>query len=178
MNTIKNKNNHKKIIIVLVAVLACLGLFGVLVKTGVILKTSENPTGTAGPTPEQQKQSAEAAADAKQQLIEGQKPGTNTSTDNTSQVTTVDLSAKQEATSSVTVFTTLHGYSSGTCDLKVTNGGKETSLTANVIYQEEFSSCAGFSVPIAPLGKGTWSIKLTVTFEGKTQSKTISFEVI
>ena len=175
----KNKKNTKKTLVIsFLTFVFIAALFGILIKTGVIFKTSKKTPVASGPTAEQQKESNQAAADEKKQLIEDQKPGTDTAQGSTDQVKTVDLSAKQETNGNVTVFTTLHGYSSGTCSLKVTNGSKTVNQTASVIYQPEFSSCAGFSVPISSLDKGTWAITLTVTSEGQPKTKSISFEVM
>jgi hypothetical protein len=175
----KNKKNPKKNLRAAVFALVVVGaIVGLLTVTGVIFKTTKKPPLTSGPTPEQKKESDQAAANAKQQLIESQKQGPSTTPDTTPPKTSVDLSAKQETNGNVTVFTTLHGYSSGTCDLKVTNGAKIISQSATVIYQPDFSTCAGFSVPISSLDKGTWNINLTVTAGGQSKSNSISFEVM
>lgn len=77
----------------------------------------------------------------------------------------------------VVVSTQLAGYSDGTCKLTATNGSKTSVQTANVIYAPSFSTCAGFTVPIADLGNGTWSLTLDVTSGGTTNSKTATYEV-
>ena len=151
----------------------------VLEKTNTIdiFKSSATPVSLSdGPTDEQRQQEAKAAANTKKQLIDSQKdgPGSNTPASDSTQSSTVDLSAKQESNNTVTVFTKLAGYSSGSCVLVLTNGSKSTTQTAAIIYQPEFSSCAGFSVPIDLLGKGDWSLTLTVTSNGTSESKTIS----
>jgi hypothetical protein len=71
----------------------------------------------------------------------------------------------------------LYGYSSGSCQLQVTNGDQTESQSAEVIYQSQYSTCAGFSVPTGKLGAGTWNIKLTTTSEGLVKTKSISFKV-
>jgi hypothetical protein len=91
--------------------------------------------------------------------------------------TSISLSARQESNNSVTVVTKLYGYSSGSCQLQVTNGDQTESQSAEVIYQSQYSTCAGFSVPTGKLGAGTWNIKLTTTSEGLVKTKSISFKV-
>ena len=98
----------------------------------------------------------------------------NAATQNPDNVT---VSATQTDSSTVTVQTKLVGYSDGSCTLTATNGSNIFTQTAQVIYAPDFSSCAGFSVPVSQLGTGTWSIKLDVTSRGNTQSKTTSVEV-
>lgn len=135
-------------------------------------------TAVQGPTEREKQQDAEAAAAKKKATIEESETkadpyGTSDATSDKS----LDLSAKQEANNTVTVFTKLYGYSDGTCTLTVTNGGKTTSQTAEAMYQPEYASCAGFSVPIDTVGRGSWTIKLSVLSAEKTSDKTITFEV-
>lgn len=83
----------------------------------------------------------------------------------------------ETAGQAVTVYTKLAHASSGTCSLRIRNGEREQQQTAAIIYQPEFSSCAGFSVPVSPLGQGQWQIELTVTTDGATLTKTITHKV-
>lgn len=77
----------------------------------------------------------------------------------------------------VIVSTKLTGYSDGTCTLTITNGDQKTTQTAAVIFAPNYSSCAGFSVPISTLGAGTWDITLNVASGGNTTSKSVNYEV-
>lgn len=89
----------------------------------------------------------------------------------------ITLTANKEA-ESVTVLTKLKGFAGGSCKLTVFNGASNFSATAEVIYQPDFSSCAGFSVPIAKVGNGTWTITLEATPEGGSAlSKTTTLKV-
>ncbi len=88
----------------------------------------------------------------------------------------IELSARRED-GDVIVLTKLYGYGSGTCNLRSIGNGKSDVQDADIIYQNEFSSCLGFSVPIDNVGDGTWKITLTVKSGGKSEEKTISFEV-
>ena len=174
----KNKKNSKNnLLLVMLALVVVAAIVGLLTATGVLFKSTKKPQVTSGPTGEQQKESDQAAAKAKQQLIQNQGQGSPSMPSTTPAKTTIDLSAKQETNGYVTVFTTLHGYSNGTCGLKVTNGAKTFSQSAAVIYQTDFSTCAGFSIPISSLDKGSWNISLTLTADGRSQSSNIIFEV-
>lgn len=77
----------------------------------------------------------------------------------------------------VVVSTQLTGYSDGACKLTAVNGAKTNSQTANIIYAPGYSTCAGFTVPVNDLGKGTWSLTLDVTAGGITNTKTTTYEV-
>jgi len=168
---------NKKLLIIAGALLAIGLLVLVLEKTNVINLYQNKTTPAIGPTQEEKQAVAEINADTKKNLIEVKAPDVDSKPDNTPANTTIELSAQQEANNSVTAFTKLPGYSSGSCKLTTTNGTRTNEQTANVIYQPEFSSCAGFSIPINELGKGLWNLNLSVTSNGNTQSKTISYEV-
>lgn len=135
---------------------------------------ADSTSGTANNTGSPQDNSSEkqSAAETKKKLIEG-----NSDTKASAGNMSIGLSAQQENNNTVTVFTKLYGYSDGTCNLSVSNGSKSYSTSAAVIYQADFSSCEGFTVPINKLGTGTWSIKLSVETKGKTYHKTISLGV-
>lgn len=77
---------------------------------------------------------------------------------------TIDLTATQQQ-SDVVVITKLtgSGYSQGTCTLTATNGSKSVSKTADIIYQPEYSTCAGYTIPTSSLGAGTWKLSLKVS---------------
>lgn len=79
---------------------------------------------------------------------------------------------------SVTVSTKLYGYSDGSCLVEITNGTKQHSETAPIIFQPEYSTCAGFSVKSSKLGAGNWSIKLTAMSKGQSVVKTVTLVVL
>ena len=89
----------------------------------------------------------------------------------------ITLSASKTSANSVTVYTKLYGYSDGTCTLDISNGAQKTTQAAPVIFQSQYSTCAGFSVPVNPLGSGTWTITLSVLSGGNTVTKSITYEV-
>ena len=154
-----------------------------LVGAGIIywLKvSSEQSASTNGPTPAEQKQMQEVDNSAKKAFAEETKdtdnPGVVVPTPTTPD--TIELSASKADTATVTVFTKLKNYASGNCELTVTNGARTHSATAQILYQPEYSSCAGFSVPLSELGAGTWTVKLVATpTGGSAVTKTITAEI-
>jgi hypothetical protein len=128
-------------------------------------------------TPEQKEQDAETNAANKKDIAEkndGQpEHSTDTNTDKS-----IAMSAQKETNGSVTVFTKLYAYSSGTCSLIATNGSSTATYNADVIYAPEYSSCAGFSIPISSLGAGDWTLNLSVTSNGSTATKSIMYKVM
>lgn len=87
-----------------------------------------------------------------------------------------DMTAKQE-TNTVLILTKLTPVASGECQLKITNGTKTYEQQVRVIYQPEFSSCAGFSVAKSTLGNGLWKITLNTTSGDLSGTKTLDLEV-
>jgi hypothetical protein len=173
----------KKKIIIVVAILALLlGLLGILEKRGIINLIHRNSesglAADSGPTPEQQEAAAKVDADNKKNLVETTKPDTTNQTPGTPSTTTsIDLSARSESNGTVTVFTKLYNISTGNCSLTVTNGNNQKVQSASVVYQPEYSSCAGFSVKTSDLGTGNWSITLSLNSNSQVYNKTISYEV-
>lgn len=191
----KTRGNHinkkgKKTLLIALGVVLLLGLLLVVLEKKHVTNFVKNPLGsnspsgspTDGPTPDQK--AAEDALNAanKQKLIESEAatqnkdPQTKPSTPSASDQS-ITMSARQESNNTVTVFTKLYNYSSGSCNLTVTNGGQTNTQTATVMYQPEYATCAGFSVPVSGLGSGTWNINLKVISNGATTTKSISFEV-
>ena len=127
-----------------------------------------------------EEQKADSDAAAKKQLIEeSQKDGSNTPpSDYTppSDPSNIKLSAT-ESGGTVTVTSQLYHYSDGTCSLTLTNGSRTANRTADVIYQPEFSTCAGFSVPTSTLGSGSWNVRLTVTSGSISKSQNTTVDV-
>lgn len=76
----------------------------------------------------------------------------------------IDLSVTKEG-NDVIFITKLkeQGFSEGQCTLLISANGKSVEQSAAIIYQPEYSTCSGFSVPVSSLGSGNWNIKLSVT---------------
>ncbi len=186
MHNSKGNSATKKRLLagILAVVLLTLITLAILEKTHItnFIKLNKTPvtTATDGPTPEQKQEEAAVNASKKQALVdhETSQASTSSATTQASSTQTIDLSAKQESNNKVTVFTKLYGYSSGSCNLTVTNGGASNSQTATIIYQPEHAACAGFSVPISELGAGTWNITLKVDSNGASTTKIITFKVV
>jgi|GEM_PF-4263194 len=110
-------------------------------------------------------------ADKKKELIENKN---NRSIQNNPAQTSVDVSARQESNKSVTILSKIKGSTgNNNCKLSVSNNSKVVNQEADVIYQTEFSSCAGFNIPIDRLGTGVWLINLVVG----DKSSSITIEV-
>lgn len=88
----------------------------------------------------------------------------------------VELTAKQEG-ENIIVLTKLTPVASGACTLRITNGTNTYEQKARIIYQPEFSSCAGFSVAKTTLSAGKWKITLDTTSGNLSGTKTIELEV-
>ena len=63
----------------------------------------------------------------------------------------------------VTITTKLYDFSDGSCELSIRNTDKTYTDTAQIIYQPEHSTCAGFSLPVSELGSGTWQVDVNAT---------------
>ena len=179
----RKKTRLLKFVIILASLLLLVGaLVIVLEKTKVtnFIKLSNSVTENTGPTKE------EAATQKKNEITDKEKfvnttdqngqpmSGSNTTPSPTSNLT---ITATQDA-SSVTILSKIYNVSSGTCKLVVNNSEKTTSQSAQVIYQPQFSSCAGFSVPVGSLGSGIWSISVTVApGSGDPMTQSTSLEV-
>jgi hypothetical protein len=184
----KNKKStlryKKRLVLAIGALFILVAIFGALEKARIIdllhRGNNQQVTSQDGPTTQQKEEADKAAAEAKKNLLEGDaEKGSEAGNLPTTgeQDNTIELTAQQEANNTVTVFTKLPGYSDGTCQLQATNGTKAYTKDAPIVFQREASTCAGFSVPIESLGKGLWSINLSVTSRGVTKNSSTSFEV-
>ena len=145
------------------------------------------------PTPSQKQTQHKTDAATKESFLDNNTDHNTTNTKDTSQQRTsqaqpapvpasakhIELSAEQSG-ETVIVTTKLReqGFSSGQCVLTVTSGGQRSEQHAAIIYQPEYSTCAGFSLPARSLPKGTWHISLAVTpLGGKALTKTLDKEI-
>lgn len=170
-------------LVTLASLVAVLGVLYILEKTRVtnfIKDPSYTQPTEQGPTEADKQLSSDVEAKQKAESIESTKNGDQaTSAEVPSNSDTITVSATQSG-DSVTIHNELRGqgYSSGTCKLSVTNGSKSISQNADIIYQSEYSMCAGFSIPTSQVGVGTWNIVLEVTpFNGTTLTKSITYRV-
>jgi len=168
----KNPKNNKKVVIWLVA--ASIVLVGSFCFWFFIINKGFS-SGVEKNDPAQQ------AADTKdkQEFINNSKNEPSTEGPlNTGNVdeSKVVVTAAQSA-EAIVVSTKLYDYSDGTCSLNVINGSKQNAQSAPIIFQPEYSTCAGFSVDRDELGAGTWTIELTATSKGQSVTKKISLDV-
>ncbi len=181
MVLVSRKSSKKNLVLLIVAVvLSVVIVVALLEKTNVInlFSSPTSDTSENGPTPEEIAQEENTNADAKQEYLdETYKDKDDQPAPAPADDPSITVTAKQEG-SSVTVLTKIQSVAEGNCKLTATNGAKSTSQEAEVIYQPEFSSCAGFGVPVSTLGSGTWNITLTVMPTGGTAiSKSTTLEV-
>lgn len=73
-----------------------------------------------------------------------------------------DMAISQDA-SGLVVQAKAAGVSSGSCKLVASKGSTAITQTADVLFQPEFSTCAGFTVPSNQLVAGEWNVQLTIT---------------
>ena len=178
MARVSQGSKKKVVTLAAVVVLALAGLMFALEATDTInLLHSPQDSSQDGPTPRQKAQERKTNSQAKENFLDNAyKEGPTDSTPDPNQAT-IELSAEQQG-SNVVVLARMHEVANGTCTLTATIGTKSTRQTAVVIYQPEFSSCAGFSIPVSTLGSGKWVIELSVTNDsGVSISKTIQQEV-
>ena len=90
----------------------------------------------------------------------------------------ITIDAKQNG-SSVVIIAKLFGLSlsNGVCDLTIRNGDKLASMSAEIIYQAEYSTCAGFSAPISSVGAGRWNISISVKSQSVEKNANVDVEV-
>jgi len=180
MRNIKVQSSKKKKlpIIISVVVLLILATLSALYLFKVFPFQSANKDGA---TSSQIKEEQKTNTDQKDQFLDNAKdnPTPTEPAKVPDSSDTITLTSSQDG-NSVTVLTKLsgQGYSSGTCELTVKANGKTNSQTADIIYQPEYSSCAGFTTPVDTLGKGVWEISLKVTpLNGTPLTKTTNLTV-
>lgn len=89
----------------------------------------------------------------------------------------LEVTASQEGLT-VVILTKIKNLASGTCSLTVHTSSKSITKTAALIYQPEFSSCAGFSIPVGETGTGHLDITVAVTDpNGETHTASTTSEV-
>lgn len=144
------------------------------------------------PTPAQKQTQHKTDAATKESFLDNNNHNADNTKDTSQQRTTqaqpapipasakhIELSAEQSG-ETVVVTTKLReqGFSSGQCVLTITSSEQRSEQHAAIIYQPEYSTCAGFSVPARSLPKGTWHISLAVTpLGGKALTKTLDKEI-
>jgi|GEM_PF-6178575 hypothetical protein len=175
---IKSEKTTKQIILqIIIPVLIV--TTGIVVSILIVTKDDEPDESFCGTT--QLEQSKQDDLDAKKDFIDSQNDDNNNEEDDTTLPTPISitkLSAQKEQNNTVTILTSLLNITKGECKLSITNGSNNYAKTVNILYQSEYSLCAGFSVPINDLGPGKWQISLEVTsFDNNKQTKSMTYEV-
>lgn len=169
----KTINKHRRAFIALIVVIfAVLLAITAINMTGNLINPKDNRAS-------EQKSEAEVNANNKKTTIENSSGNTDSTNYTNTQHTSsdIDISYRSESDGSITIVTKLNNYSDGTCSLSIKNGVEIYKKTAPVIYQPDFSSCAGFSVPSGAIDKGKWEITVKVTSKNKTNSNMITAEI-
>jgi cytoskeletal protein RodZ len=168
---IKQKKSHKKaVIITIIALLVIAGgvtcwllLQNKKTDNTVNTNSSQNSTNTDNSTDSNNNtNSSENSTPTNNTTNEKNTTPTETTPD--ANTTNTTLTATQDG-ASIIITTNLNNLGSGTCALIITNetSGSSKNYSADVIYQPEFSTCAGFSIPRDDLGVGNWQISLSVS---------------
>lgn len=138
--------------------------------------TDTQSTANDSPTSEELDEQAKTDAKNKEDFLNSatdqeqtQSGQSSPNTDTTGDVK-ISISPYRQSNELVVVTTNLGPLPDGTCTLTVTNGTNKQEQTAEIIYQPDYSTCAGFSVPVSSLGRGTWDIRLSVNSRGTTYS--------
>ena len=182
MRIAKKKLSKKHILFTsaVFVVIACLSVFA-LDKLGIISILPKDTILNISKEPTQQEKKSEEKnnQDTKDSFLDTRKDDQKKSVENSKPApvpvnnSSIELSANKDG-SNVTIIAKLkeQGYSQGKCLLIITLNGKKYSQEAEIIYQPEYSTCAGFSVPISSVGNGSWDISLSVTpINGKSINK-------
>ena len=186
---ITNKKLSKKQILVAalaVAIAICGSVFA-LDKIGIISIFPKDtvPNISKEPTPQEKKSEEKANQDTKESFLNTIKDDKEKPVEKSKPApvpksnSSIELSADRDG-DSVTIIVKLkeQGYSQGKCSLTVAANGKKVAQNADIIYQPEYSTCAGFSIPVSSVGDGQWTISLSVTpLNGKPITKTLIKEI-
>lgn len=172
---INKKGNDKKKIIATILVLLLVSLVGTALYIAPSLMKKQEQT----KRDQEQKKARQQSNTEKKQYIEN-KGATQSESPQTAPTSSdsIAISAEKTNTDTVTVYTKLYGFPGGVCELSVANGTKQYSKTVDIIYQPEYSTCAGFSIPFSALGSGLWQITLKATpSSGEPLTKTYQKEI-
>lgn len=182
MKTQKTDKKFSKILVagIAAAVVVSAGLVYWFAYGQNLVSDQNSDSSSEGPTKEEREAEEKQAAEDKQKFLDNEVSGNGANEVTTPAVTNESLSLSASQTDTVvTVLTKISGFSGeGTCTLSLTKSGEATvTQTAEILYQPEFSSCAGFSVEKNQLTPGSWNITLTTTVNGNNFSKSIIYSV-
>lgn len=173
MKSVQEKNKTKKTLLIIAAFLVLLALCALAVYTFVTWKNNPQPSSNTPSTNQQTDASKKSDA-----ANSDKSTSSSTSTPPTPQSDNIKMSTYLDGSGNIIVTTKLYGITDGKCTLTALSGdGASTSYTADVIYQAEYSTCAGFSVPTKQV-KGSWKLDLTVESNNvsATQESSVSVQ--
>lgn len=175
----QNAVSKKTIISILGAVIVTMLVAGVVYGAITYFEPTRSETSERDTPTEDSPATKEQNARDKENFINNvDLPEQNTDNDQQTNPATTDISMEvSQADSDVIVTTKLPSFSAGTCKLSITNGQKIYTDSADIIYQPSYSSCMGFSVPVARLGGGTWKITLNANNTKLTGTTSKEFRV-
>lgn len=164
------QKRYRRVLLVAFALLliSALSLF-VLEKTHItdFFKTKKQAD-TNQPTASELKQQKVVNNNDKQKFIEGAASPTPSDTNTQPISSKVEVTAAMGQNNTVTVYSKIYDATATKCTLEVSNGDKKFTKEVTVIFQPDYSICAGFSVPVSELGNGNWEIKLSVITSSNT----------
>lgn len=178
-----NKKNSKKTILVIIAIIVLAAISGTATAYFVHKSNSSTSTGTNSENSSDNNTSGESSnpgldPGSKEEFLDNESGNENSGATPPSFNSDNIIIESSQSNSSVTILAKMTGFTgSGTCTLKVTKGPATVSESAEIIYQPEYSTCAGFSIDKNRLSPGTWSLSLSVSVEGKAYSQTGEFKI-
>ena len=171
MKTYKSNKKQKKILIIAAVIV------GILVLASITIVVIGTRRGTKPSTNTTVDESSSLNSTNKKSYVEDKSNATTTNTAQGQTTDDISISTRQEADGTIIITTKLLNYSDGTCNLTMKNGSSAYVKDVDIIYQPDFSTCAGFSIPKNELSSGTWQISLAVTSKGQVNTKTTTVEV-
>lgn len=178
MKVTKKKHSQKKrLAIVIVAIilgLAAAGAGAYAIVSNSQNTPSNNTDSQSDNTPNDSPATEDSASQDKQDFLDAES-NTDEEKPSQEQSSSISLSARSQG-NTVIVTTKLNGVPSGECNLTVTSGGESISRSADVIYNAEYSTCAGFTISKSDLPAGTWTLDLSVDQPSGTIKQSITFK--
>lgn len=172
---IKSRKSSKKLWVILSVVL--LVAIGSAVAYALTRTPVTKPAPTSQPDTSTPSKSVNVTEPSNEQITSGQdnkKQSLDTTQNSTTTTTTPDtlavtITAANKNGNTLQIRSLIDAViGSGTCSLTLSNGSSVVTKSASIQAGPNNSTCTGFDVPVSELSTGTWTIKITVTSEGKT----------
>ena len=182
MKSINKKISTKKIVIfsliaLLIAGSGVVAAYYVYNSNSNSDKPSANQENSGNDSPEPNKNESNSDSTDKEEFLDNESNPSNPNTTPSFNSDKVALEIAQ-TTTAVNISTKLTNFSgAGTCELKLIKSSSSIVESAEIIYQPEYSTCAGFSINKSRLSAGTWTVNLTVSSEGKSYSQSSEFTI-